>query len=161
MTKYEILKKRICEALPRLMELKPYNEILIPKDFSQQVFSYTIVSVLESNSYLNPHKTWEGDVLHEEMTQIVLVKNNAISYELERFAVKDCIWNGIDPTLSDVLEWWDTLINKGYFEILAQGAVFIKSFGDDTYEYYRWNLSQPLLKDQSEELIDYLLSIKK
>lgn len=62
---------------------------------------------------------------------------------------------GIDPTLSDCLEY----VNKSNY---VDGVNMMTE-----YEWHfstlniisRWNLSQPLLKDQSEELIDYLLNL--
>ena len=142
MTNYEKLKQKIQDAVPSLMELGRYTEIIIPKDFSQEHFSYTIIDIIESNSYLDNKKTWEGNKLHDKITKVVIVKNNAISYELERFAVKDCIYKGQEPMLNDVLAWLSSYGN------VIQSIIIAK-----------WDLSKPYLKDQSRKLIDLLVGI--
>jgi hypothetical protein len=158
-----VVRDAIRKDIPRLMQLKPYCEIIVPKDFSQQHFSYTIINILESNSYINNKKTWEGNILHNEMTQIVTVKNNAISYELERYAVKDCIWYGQEPMLNDVLEWLK--IKNDYTDeyALTIGGDFLKMDFTQSqlglinhYSNPRWDLSKPYLKDQSNKLIEFL-----
>lgn len=155
MTPLNELESKIRQALPRLMELKQYEEIIIPKDYSQQHFSYTIINIIESNSYLDNKKTWEGIKIHDEMTQIVLAKNNAISYELERFAVKDCIYNGQSIYLSDVLEWLKGF-NTDIHSINKYGVFHKISWEKCTY----WDTSKPLLKDQPKEVIEYLNGLK-
>lgn len=134
MTKYEELKKIICEALPRLMAHEKDQQYRID-DCSHQ----SVRKVL-GNSLLLP---LNGKYLYEFSFE-----------ELDEFEVL-----GIDPTLSDVLCY----INAIKTQIEIEDGIFCDYPKDLIHQeiILLWNLSQPLLKDQSEELIDYLLTIKK
>jgi hypothetical protein len=65
----------------------------------------------------------------------------------DNYYPRDLTLLGQEPQLNDVLEW----INK---EPKANILVIIR-FCDT----FKWDLSKPLLKDQSQELIDYLTSL--
>lgn len=161
------LTTEIRKSIPRLMELEAYNEIIVPKDFSQQYFSYTIINLLESNSYRDNKQTWLGDILHDDIVPIVTVKNNAISYDLERYAVKDCIYNGKEPLLNDVLEWLSIISRFDEYCINCTGE-FIEIHEDENdrrrwfeIENLNWDLSKSKLSDQSPVLINFLHNLIK
>jgi len=144
------LENEIRSKLPHLMELSAGCEIFIPKDFSQEIYSYTIVKMFHSNSYLDNKKTWEGLKTHDNPELVVLVINNAIAYETERYAVKDCIFKGKPITLPDVLRWLRGLRNSLGFEI------------DEMYEkdlLDNWNLEKYNIDDQPQPVKDLLFNL--
>lgn len=113
--------------------------------------SHTIIDIIESNSYLDNKKTWEGNKLHDKITKVVIVKNDAISYELERFAVKDCIYKGQEPMLNDVIAWLDKTV--GCWSCIVGQHTYIREL------MVYWDLLKPFLKDQDQELIDWLVAV--
>lgn len=125
MTNYEQLKKKICEALPRLMEIKEYQ--ICKKDGSTSI----ILQCLDEGYWLHNALCGEIEFVYKS--------------EFKEFEVL-----GIDPTLSDVLEFMMPFTDESIE--MTSFALWIGHGGE-------WNLSQPLLKDQSEELIDYLLGL--
>lgn len=158
------LEDAIRNELPHLKELKPYTEIIVPKNFSQEHFSYTIINILESNSYRDNKKSWEGDILHDEMTQIVTVKNNAISYELERYAVKDCIYYGQPITINEVMQFLKSKTNYTDEYAITIGGDFLKmNFTQSELEIVnphtnpKWDFTKQYLHQQSQLLIDFLI----
>lgn len=122
MTKYEELKKIICEALPRLMAHEKDQQYRID-DCSHQC----VRKVLGGYSLLPLNEKYLYEYSFEKLDEFEVL--------------------GIDPTLSDCLAYLSSI---GYgIESLTFNQII-----------FDWNLSQPLLKDQSEELIDYLLALK-
>lgn len=126
MTKYEELKKIICEALPRLMAHEKDQQYRID-DCSHQ----SVRKVLGGSLLFPLNEKYLYEYSFEELDEFEVL--------------------GIDPTLSDCIAFLREIhkldFNSYEFDVLEVS--------------YMWNLSQPLLKDQSEELIDYLLTIKK
>lgn len=161
MKQLEELTQEIREKLPRLMELEKGVEIFVPKNYDlSEWFSYTIINISESNSYLDVRKPWEGEKLGE-FTRVITVKNNAISYELERYALKDLRYYGKEPMLNDVLDWLSfTSKSESVIDfygsigevVCDRGGFYITSLG-------KWDLSKIYLKDQSPELIKFLHSL--
>jgi len=75
----------------------------------------------------------------------------------------------LNSTLAEVLLWLPmgyaitSGLNTGGFLTIDDGEMgysCIQVQGINEFKHHRWDLSKPLLKDQSEELIDYLISIK-
>lgn len=138
MTKYEELKKVICEALPRLKNRVNGFIIQSPR---WNVFS----------------RTYEKDVYDDYVVFNYNVYDDSgnifcKSWEIDKefYQLEKCIL-GIDPTLSDVLEWSQNI---------QENDATLNRYGLWFTDDITWDLSKPLLKDQSEELIDYLISIK-
>jgi hypothetical protein len=160
----KLLEDAIRNELPHLKELKPYTEIIVPKDFSQQHFSYTIINILESNLYIDNKKTWEGEKQHKEMTKTVTVKNNAISYELERYAVKDCIYYGQPITINEVMQFLKNKTDYTDEYAITIGGDFLKmDFTQSELQIVnshtnpKWDFSKQYLHQQSQLLIDFLI----
>jgi len=72
-------------------------------------------------------------------------------------------WESPKPMLNDVLEW---LHNK--YETYRRHTIdtyghlninYRYSYGDEVVQMSSWDLSKPYLKDQSNELIDYLAGL--
>lgn len=130
MTNYEQLKKKICEALPRLMD------DVVGQTYERNGLYYK--AVIQSADGL-----WMVDG----------IKNYSFYY-FEELATRFQPL-GIDPTLSDCLEY----VKKSNY---VDGVNMMTE-----YEWHfstlkiisRWNLSHPLLKHQSRELIDYLFGL--
>jgi hypothetical protein len=68
----------------------------------------------------------------------------------EKFDIYACVY-GHDPMLNDVLEWMWVKDNSRLLET-HQSNLLIDSSN-------KWDLSHPYLKDQSQEIIDYLASL--
>lgn len=137
MTPYEELKKKICQALPRLMD-----------DVVGQVY--------ERNGLF--HIAIRADIEGMTLFSKTHFENNFYYYQELQTRFQPL---GIEPTLSDVLEYLGTIGEDDDFRIYSDGII---QFWDYLYSHYcnakiSWDLSQPLLKDQSEELIDYLLRL--
>ncbi len=148
-TPLQQLTAKIYASNPELMTLGVGEKIIVPKDFSQQKIDCTIVSIFKSNTYRDNTKTWEGDKTHDEIIPIVLVKENGLSDTLERYAVKDCVYEGKPPTLVDVRNW----IKLKVLEIHVKLDAYLRLMQD-------WNNSI-YLRDQSEELVNFLLNLEK
>ena len=136
MTNYEQLKKKICEALPRLMD------DVVGQNYEHGIIYYRAVDFYENGLFL---MNFNADVKFFELSEIA----NSFTKL------------GIEPTLSDVLEFLNSG-NDFTFFISSTGRVFKSPIYEGFAKYkacFDWNLSQPLLKDQSEELIDYLLGL--
>ena len=81
-----------------------------------------------------------------------LVKENGLSETLERYAVKDCVYEGKPPTLVDVLKW-----TKLPFETAEETYFSYGLIRERTLEL--WNLNSIYLRDQSPELINFLINL--
>jgi len=127
MTKYEEIKTVISEALPRL------KSNIVGQRYEMHGTYFDAVAV-----------TNEGIVALDWAESEL--RTYTFSVIKEHFTIL-----GIDPTLSDVLEWMMKNTNQGIE--MNDFDLWIGNGGT-------WDLSKPLLKDQSEELIDYLLTIK-
>lgn len=134
MTNYEQLKKKICEALPRLMERQNGYAIQAPH---WNMFSQSF----DTDKY-DYYTIFNGNVYTEYGTIIC----RADEIDKEFYQLDKCIL-GIEPALSDCLAYIKEILKKESSSLSMQELLAF------------WNLSQPLLKDQSEELIDYLLRL--
>lgn len=138
MTNLERLEKDIREKLPRLMEL---TEGCIFKSikYTYKIIYYDKISKLFKVLYIN-----DGDCTWKYQEEIY---NQTII--------------GHDILLNDILEWLGT-INQDY---TFENNGFLLYYYEDGYcriegsTKPKWDLSKPLLKDQPQELIDYLASL--
>lgn len=72
---------------------------------------------------------------------------------------------GHEPKLNDVLEWFekmrqlpeDTFFQDVFFQ--TNSGKFLEIYGDSGL-LAKWDLTKPYLKDQSDELIDFLYDLK-
>jgi len=130
MTPYEELKKKICEALPRLMDDVVGQTYERNGDYSRAIMA-----------------TFNGMSL--------LCFQNEVNFYYYSELKNRFIPLGIEPTLSDCLEY----VNKSNY---VDGVNMMRDtewLNHIIKLVQNWNLSQPLLKDQSKELIDYLLRL--
>lgn len=139
MTNYEILKQKIQQALPRLMELtdgcvfKYLPNKVIGLTFDAKIFNVSGGGQIAdtgdySDVYVDFFSYYDG-------------AETLIIDEVENFEILGC-----DPMLNDVLEW---VKNSSTLDIFNEHIVLNSILK-------KWDLSKPYLKDQSEELIDYL-----
>lgn len=158
-TNLKQLEEVIRNELPHLKELKPYTEIIIPKDFSQEHYSYTIIDIIDSNIYRDNKKSWEKDIIHDEITKVVIVKNNAISYELERYAVKDCIYYGQPITINEVIQFIQSKTELSDEYAITIGGDFLQmDFIRNEFVIVssKWDFTKQYLHQQSQLVIDFL-----
>ncbi len=66
---------------------------------------------------------------------------------------------GKEPMLNDVLEWISLMHIEEIIFKLEKHCFFIKDDVIPINDWYEWNLSTPYLKDQSEELINFLYEL--
>lgn len=145
MTPYEELKKKICEALPRLMEIKEGYMFQYEPNPKQNWVSFEAkvinvccgAQIADTGDYFDTicdfYSKYDG-------------LETRTSDEISDFEPL-----GIDPTLSDVLQ---------YLKETTDTELTLSVFGLYITDEITWNLSKPLLKDQSKELIEYLLKLK-
>lgn len=128
MTNYEQLKKKIYEALPRLMD------DVVGQNYEYGIISYRAVDFYENGLFL---MNFNAGIKFFEFSEIANSFNKL----------------GIEPTLSDCLSY----VKKSKYVDGVNMMTDIQWANHLIKLVENWNLSQPLLKDQSEELIDYLL----
>lgn len=144
--KLDVIVKDIRQKLPRLMEL-------------------------EEGCWVNRYGE-QGIIIEvNKESYNTLVANQSVYHNLKNATKQDEII-GKEPMLNDMLEWVKIL---KYFEdnrfkklyIDCNGYFYIRDYDtehqtlEDIPEYIKWDLSKPYLKDQSEELIDFLYSLLK
>jgi hypothetical protein len=134
MTNLERLEADIRARLPRLMELTEGCRLI----FQDKPKTIMLVD--------------------EEPEKYVLVysENKTGGWYSAEFIKSKATVIGKDPMLNDVLDWLDI---KGIYAFTSDGEMIESYEGWDTPTKSKWNLSKPLLKDQSQELIDYLVTL--
>lgn len=139
MTNLEKLEKDIREKLPRLVELTEGCEL----NYMGIKFS-----ILKRNEAENLFTLTSDDIPSYTVQSIHHVESK-------------CEVIGHPVMLNDVLEWLG--IKAEYIDEYAiDSAGKLLKFDDDYgYEYLgkKWDLFKPYLKDQPQELIDYLASL--
>ncbi len=166
MTNYEQLKKKICEALPRLMELKfgckfkildeyiPIKELqgktLIcinsPKD---GIISFEEVKYTYIDTFVNARQWYfeSKRILTEEQSIYNLFDQyNYCQYESKSEDFIEVL--GIEPTLSDFLQ---------FLQIIVDNSLIFNDLLKEIIE--EWDLSKPLLKEQSQNFINSTLAL--
>lgn len=135
--KLEIVEKAIREALPRLLESTIGCWFKNPKEVG-----YEKLIGIDGQRYCFDY----GDGIYFH------------SYFPSKFKVI-----GHDILLNDVLEWFKNLNHETIIvsQITAHG-ILIGTENTDTLravQFPKWDLSKPYLKDQSEELIEFLYNL--
>lgn len=144
--KIEILSNEIRKALPYMMEL---SEGCIVEYFSNAT-RYRVNGIDNSSK---KRTTLYCSDLSTQYKQSSTFTYNSNYYEIV----------GHEPMLNDVLAW---LINFDYkyFEDTVYLSHTLGQCGftsESISFYYPWNLEKPYLKEQSEELINFLYSLIK
>lgn len=98
------------------------------------------------------YKHSDANVINKRGSEYCLVKASGIVEWVKDYVIINYRIIGHDPMLSDVLEWY-SFTNGLCFDPPRQSiyGFYFKTFA--------WDLSKPHLKDQSQELIDYLASL--
>lgn len=137
MSNYDLLKQKISEAVPRLLEMSKGQLFTI----KNMPFYYEFL-----------HFIYNDD---EEIVEIATLYNGEIDvFDYEYFKNQQVTIYGKEPILSDVLEW---IKIKGVQISDTTDELLICFGGYKNYAY--WNLSKPYLKEQSKDLIDYLCTL--
>jgi hypothetical protein len=140
MSNYDLLKQKIQEAIPRLKDFTNGCIIETPhwNTFSQK---------FEDDNF-DEYYIFNSQVYTDSNELFCKVSNIELDFDLSK-----CRF-GKEPLLSDVLEWMKVLhteihsINKyGHFHDRVWNGI------------YSWDLSKPYLKEQNQELIDYLCTL--
>ncbi len=152
MTKLEQLTEEIKKAVPRLMELTDGCIIKIPhwNIFTQKY---------EKNKY-DDYCVFGSSIFNDNYDKICSVANIYKEFSKETSII------GHEPLLNDVLEWLKSISEYTDEYCITIGGDFLKmNFIQSSFELInsrtnpRWDMSKPYLKDQSNELIDYLHSL--
>lgn len=138
--KLQIITQQIRKDIPRLMELSK-GCIIKSNDVGTE---YKIVGTLGKLCFI-----FNG----------VRVDDIHISNILKHFKII-----GHEPMLNDVLEWFekmrqlpeDTFFQDLFFQ--TNNGKYLEIYGDGGL-IEKWDLSRPYLKDQSEELINFLYNL--
>jgi len=144
MSNYDLLKQRIQEAIPTLMDWSIGNIIKqIEGENSGDIYTIGYDCWLTSNG-----KYIELD--------------DSLEYNLSDF-----ILIGKEPMLNDVLEWLKSISEYTDKYCITIGGDFLKmNFIQSSFELInshtnpRWDMSKPYLKDQSTELIEWLSTLE-
>lgn len=142
--KIEALSNEIRMALPYLMEL---SEGCLIED----------VNTNEMHK-VNSFHIQVGNVIRLHATDLANIFGGGSSFN---YIPKHHKIIGKEPMLNDVLAWLMKIQFK-YFEDNVYLTHTLNQCGFTRYSisfYYPWNLEKPYLKDQSEELIDFLYSL--
>jgi hypothetical protein len=144
MTNLEKLTQDIRAKLPRLMEL-------------------TEGCLLDNVRIGVIHKVIE--VQNEPMEPCILIQN-PLTYrnvwEYPETVKKDYNVIGREPMLNDVLEWLSNHVNEYYSYSIGSHGYLMECALFSEWDYkddLKWDLSKPYLRDQSQELIDYLAEL--
>lgn len=134
--KLQAITKDIREKLPRLMQLE---EGCFIKDKGTDAIGKIVC--IKGEAYIIEWLDSTYRYLKYDQCSDDYVKNRFRSL-------------GKEPMLTDVLEWLGTEL----YTIVTQG---LEVYGKDDLYMFTWDLSQPYLKDQSEEVIDFLYEFLK
>lgn len=145
MNKLEQLTSEIRKTVPRLMELTDGCKLSPFNVFSAKVISNDkdYVYVLSTNNNCIEKFTNEEINRHFEIIGHEIMLNDVLEWLPNGFGITSGLYTGGFIT-----------IDKGNMCYSC-----IQAVGIDEYKYYRWDLSKPFLKDQSQELINYLHSL--
>ncbi|WP_392448006.1 hypothetical protein ACF3OB_01210 [Capnocytophaga canis] len=140
------VEKQIRKDIPRLMELR--EGCLLMKNEKHD-------NVLKGGEVVKISCLW-NDIIQVSPIGEPLSRNY-IEHQIKDLF--DVI--GHDIMLNDVLEW--SLMNKIFNIELIHKTLRMKPFKNLLHlnDYGRWDLSKPYLKDQSEELINFLYNLIK
>lgn len=140
--KIESLSNEIRKALPYLMEFS--EGCLIEDTYNSIVYKIACTDKNANNDIFN---VWALDI-----------KN--------MFALRCFIYKsyhkiiGHEPMLNDVLAWL-AIIQNSLLLISVCGTIYNGEHGEIDSTNVYWNIEKPYLKEQSEELINFLYSLIK
>lgn len=139
MNNLEKIKQEIYKALPRLMEIQNGQR------FESRFYGVIIATKIE------------------KIKSIYSIYGFDVEKGLPRseYYPRDLTILGIEPQLNDVLEWLGKIMLINGYE--NTDPYYINILGEihnsKSQLLCKWDLSKPFLKDQSEELINYLASL--
>jgi len=133
------LTDAIRKALPRLMEIE-----------NGQIFNSKYYGLIQATQ-IEIHKANIYSIYGFDF-KCGLPRSNYYPRELELI--------GKEPQLNDVLEWLDIIDKENNYIIDVSGMVFI-FYNNEMKPKCIWDLSKPYLKNQSEDLINFLHSLNQ
>lgn len=149
------------------------NEALNKTDVSSSLFSALEISILMKLPYLRKievgqrfHSEYYGTITATKITDWGKMVYSIYGFDEKDGNPRDCYYPkdlkllGKPIMLNDVLKWhsMDGRDKYSHFEVSKTEAYFSIYDGEET-ESIIWDLSKPLLKDQSEELISWLAEL--
>lgn len=134
--KLKELTDTIRKALPRLMKIE-----------NGQIFNSKYYGLIQS-TFIEKYNNGVFNVYGFDFKS-GLPRSNYYPIEIELV--------GKEPLLNDVLEWFLSIKNDSMLFTSICGNIFLGLHKDKQI----WDLSKPYLKDQSEDLINFLHSIIK
>lgn len=149
MSNYDLLKQKIQDKIPKLLEMSKGQLFTI----KNMPFNYEFL-----------HFIYNDD---EEIVEVATLYDGEIDvFDYDYFTNKHITIYGKEPLLSDVLEWLKLISEYPDEFCITIGGDFLKmNFIQSSFELInshtnpRWDLSKPYLKEQNQELIDYLYTL--
>lgn len=150
--KLQIVTDRIRKDIPRLMELSEgcwvrKKRLMYPEFEENEYFYNHIRGVYQGDkSYILFSYDENGEVGQSSVEKDYLDKHFEVV--------------GHEPMLNDVLEWLGIVFSKNSEDCRVPTAIDNDGmFFRNDYDKELWNLSKPYLKDQNNELIDFLYNL--
>lgn len=143
MSNYDLLKQKIQEAIPKLLDMSKGQLFTI----KNMPFHYEFL-----------HFIYNGD---EEIVEVATLYNGEVDvFDYEYFTNQQITIYGKEPMLNDVLLWHSQNGNDKYshFEV-SKGEAYFSIYDGEETESLIWDLSKPYLKDQNSELIEWLSTL--
>lgn len=143
MSNYDLLKQKIQDKIPKLLEMSKGQLFAI----KNMPFHYEFL-----------HFIYNDD---DDIVEIATLYNGEIDvFDYDYFKNQQITIFGKDPMLNDVLLWHSSSgINKySHFEV-SKGEAYFSIYEGEESESIIWDLSKPYLKDQSYELIEWLSTL--
>lgn len=139
MTPLQQLEAKIFLSNPELKQLGVGCEIKMYDE------NYTCIAIIDNEVY------YESD-LGIETADVSYIQDNET----------DCTIIGKPPTLVDVLKWMFSLKNKDFDFNLHSHSTELRIGENNPFGYdFAWNLNSIYLRDQSPELINFLINLNK
>jgi hypothetical protein len=147
MSNYELLKQKIQEAIPKLMAIE------IGQIFHSKYYGNIIATKVKKHSQ-NTYSIYGFDTIEG------LPRDNYYPIDLKLV--------GKEPMLNDILGWLKSISEYTDEYCITIGGDFLKmNFIQSSFELInlhtnpRWDMSKTYLKEQNQELINYLCTLGK
>ena len=140
MSNYDLLKQKIQDKIPKLLEMSKGQLFTI----KNMPFYYEFL-----------HFIYNDD---EEIVEVATLYNGEIDvFDYEYFTNQQITIYGKDPMLNDVLNFIELTNSDKDIFIDSLGQFF--NYSQMSKSFGQWDLSSQFLKDQKKELIDWLVGL--